>query len=66
MLVVYNPSAGERSATLTPSLYYTGLTDVVRVTSAGGATRELRLSRDYRVELPVQVPARGMSWYLFE
>ena len=47
-------------------LYYSGLTDVARVSAGGVDPVELKLDRRYRVRVPVSVPAGGMSWFLIE
>lgn len=66
MLVVFNPLAEPVERTLRVNLYYTGLSDVARVREQDGRPRPLRLARDYTVEIPVRVPARGMNWYSIE
>ena len=64
MLVVFNPLEEEITRVLEVDLYYTGLVDRVEVGEAGGRTRELRLDRDYGLELEVTIPAGGMAWYV--
>jgi hypothetical protein len=66
MLVVYNPLPEAVERRLLVPLYYTGLTDTARVTSASGEMTSLDLDREYRVTLPVVIPARAFSWYLIE
>ena len=45
---------------------YTGLTEVARVRGATGWVREVTVDRDRFVELPVAVPAEGMTWLVLE
>lgn len=66
MLVVFNPLAEPVSKKLRVNLYYTGLKDTARIRSQGGAAKRYKLDRDYSVEVPVQVPAGGMSWFVVE
>ena len=66
MLVVYNPLKKEIKRTLHLNLYYTGLRDTAKVSTMGGKPVGYKLSRDYSIELPVAVPAEGMSWFLIE
>ncbi|HTH49956.1 MAG TPA: alpha-galactosidase [Candidatus Limnocylindria bacterium] len=66
MLVVFNPLAEAVTKKLRVNLYYTGLTDTARIREQDGATKRLKLDRDYSVEVPVQVPAGGMSWFVLE
>jgi hypothetical protein len=62
MLVVYNPLERDVQRTLHVDSYYTGLTELARVSREGAAPVELALDRGYAIELPVRVPAGGMSW----
>jgi hypothetical protein len=48
------------------NLYYTGLTDTAQVRCEGGATSAMKLARDYTIDLPVQVPAQGMTWFVIQ
>ena len=66
MLVVFNPLEADVSTSLQVNLYYTGLTQKAKVRDRSGVTQELDLNRDYTVEVPVQVQAQGMSWYVIE
>ncbi|MEM8680519.1 MAG: alpha-galactosidase, partial [Planctomycetota bacterium] len=63
LLCVYNPLDEEVTQTLRVNLYYTGLNDTAQVSANGAATVTVKLARDFHVDLPVTVPARGMSWY---
>jgi len=47
-------------------LYYTGLRDRASIRDGDGEVREYGLDREYAVELVVNVPGRGMSWYIIE
>ena len=66
MLVVFNPLKQPAAKILRVNLYYTGLTKVARVSLQGRNAKTIKLSRDYTVELPVQVPAQGMIWCVVE
>jgi hypothetical protein len=48
------------------NLYYTGLTGSARVGEQRGTAKRRKLSRDYSIELPVQVRAQGMNWFVIE
>ena len=65
MLCIYNPLSKQVKRKLRVDLYYTGLTDATRVSHEGVASQLHQLSRDYTVELEVDVPAGGMTWYTF-
>ena len=64
MLVVFNPLDEPVIRKLKIPLYYTGLTETARVYKEGSSGVEMRLERDYSVEIEVEVPAGGMSWYV--
>ena len=62
MAVVYNPLGTEVDRTLTLPLYYAGLTDRVAVREQDQEWREYELDRDYRLQIPIRVPANGFTW----
>jgi hypothetical protein len=66
MLVVFNPLNEPVAKKLRVNLYYTGLTGSARLREQGGSAKAFKLTRDYSVELPVQVPAQGMNWFVIE
>lgn len=66
LAVVYNPLSKEMRETITLPLYYTGLTNAVRIREQDGTPRRYVLDRAYRVEVPVKVPAGGMTWLIVE
>ena len=66
MLVVFNPLQTEVTKTLKVPLYYTGLTETVKVSAMGAKPIEHELARDYTIDLPVTVSAEGMTWYVIE
>ena len=66
LLMVYNPSSLPASQTLAVPLYYTGLTTVARIRERDGEAKEYKLDREYRVRLPLEVPAKGCTWFVIE
>ncbi|HOW73335.1 MAG TPA: hypothetical protein PKY77_22270 [Phycisphaerae bacterium] len=66
LLVVFNPLDRPVTRTLRVNLYYTGLTGTARVAERTGEARSFSLDREYAIDLPVNVPAQGMSWYVVE
>lgn len=62
MAVVFNPLNSEADRTLTLPLYYSGLTDKVAVREQDQEWREYELDRDYRLRIPIRVPANGFTW----
>jgi len=66
MLIVYNPLDEPVARTLSIPLYYAGLTDFAKVRQQDAEPQTFKLDRKYRIELPVNVPARGVTWFAIE
>ena len=62
LAVVYNPLDREERKVITLPLYYTGLTETALIREQDGKPQRYTLDRAYRVEVPVTVPARGLTW----
>jgi hypothetical protein len=66
MLLVYNPTSEPITKSLHVNLYYTGLSQQARVKEKDGDARVETLNRDYSIDLPVTVQAKGMNWFVIE
>lgn len=66
LAMVYNPLDRAVDRTMTLPLYYTGISDVARIGEQEQPPREYQLAREYTVELPVELPARGRTWFVIE
>lgn len=66
MLVVFNPLNEPVERTLRVPLYYTGLTETATVSSAQLPAQSYELDRQFTIELPVTIPAKGMGWFVIE
>ena len=66
LLVVFNPLEQPVQKTLHVNLYYTGLTDTARVIASGEVEITVKIQRDYAIDVPVEVPPQGMSWYVIK
>jgi hypothetical protein len=66
LLMVYNPLEQRATRTLHIPLYYTGKTTTAEVSERDGATKTFKLDREYYIELPMDVPARGVTWFAVE
>jgi hypothetical protein len=66
LLMIYNPLDREVKKTLTIPLYYTGLKEKVAMRERDGEPVSITLNRDYSIELPVTVPAHGVTWFVIE
>lgn len=66
MIVVYNPLDKPAERTIHVNLYYTGLTETAKVSREDLPAKPYQLDRTFHIDLPVTVPAKGMSWYVIE
>ena len=66
MAVLFNPTDEPMKRTLRLPLYYTGLREKARIRREEGKAQTYRLDRDYSVELEVEIPAGGYTWYVVE
>lgn len=66
MAVLYNPLDIEVKQTIELPLYYTGLSDraIIREQDHDGKVYEL--DRSFHVQVPVTIPAQGVTWLLIE
>lgn len=66
LLMVFNPLDYPVQKNLDIPLYYTGLSDQASVSQEQGKAQLYTLDRDYRIKVPVQVPAQGYTWLLIK
>ena len=66
LLMLYNPLDKPVAATLTIPLYYTGLTETAKIREQDGEVKTYRLDREYKIQLPVAIPAAGYTWMVIE
>jgi hypothetical protein len=66
LLMVNNPLEQEVTRTLRIPLYYTCKTATASVSERDGPARTYKLDREYYIELPMRVPARGVTWFVVE
>ncbi|MEN7548493.1 hypothetical protein AAG747_11270 [Rapidithrix thailandica] len=66
LLMVYNPLNKPIRRTLHLDLYYTGLETTATVIEQDKKKTSYTLSRDYTIELPVEIPARSQTWFVIQ
>ncbi len=64
LLMVFNPLDRTVRRTIALPLYYTGLTDTACIREQEKSPRTYRLDRRYTVFLPVELPPRGITWFI--
>ena len=63
---VWNPTGDRVQREFELPLYYTGLTETAQVSEKGGGPKTYRLDREYRVKVPVDIPANGYKWFVIQ
>ena len=66
LAVVYNPLDQDERKVITLPLYYTGLTNTALIREQDGKPQRYTLDRAYRVQVPVTVPAHGLTWLVIQ
>lgn len=66
LMMLYNPTKEKITRTIKVPLYYSGLNDVAKVREKEGSINTYKLNRDYSINLTVNIPAEGYTWYVIE
>lgn len=66
MAFLYNPLSQPIERTVELPLYYTGLSNATRVTVQDSAPKTMTLDREFKVSVPVRLPALGSAWVKLE
>jgi hypothetical protein len=64
--MVFNPTSDAIDTILLVPLYYTGVTNVAQVSEQENAWKNYTLARDYHIDLPISLPALGITWFLIK
>jgi hypothetical protein len=64
--MVFNPTSDHIDTILPVPLYYTGLNDTAQVSEQENAWQIYKLARDYHIDLPISLPALGITWFLIK
>jgi hypothetical protein len=65
-VMYFNPTDQTIKKTVNIPLYYTGLTDKASIREQEGISKTYTLSRDYSVDIEIEVPAMGNTWFVIE
>lgn len=66
LAMVFNPTLDRVARNLTVPLYYTGLTNLAKVSQMGAAFKTYTLDRDYTIEVSVDLGPRNITWFLIQ
>ena len=64
LAMFFNPTNETLSQTIKLPLYYTGHSNEVSIKEQEGKRISYELARDYSVELKVEIPANGSTWFV--
>jgi hypothetical protein len=66
LLMLYNPTGEPITRELKIPVYYTGLTDKVKLEDGEGKIKTCPVSRDYQISFTAVIPAKGYSYYILK
>jgi len=65
LAMFYNPTDRELQEIMDIPLYYTGISEKVKVREKEGEFQEYKLDRDYSIYLKVHIPPKSHTWFVF-
>ena len=65
-VMVYNPTGSDMTRKIELPMYYTGLHDTATVREKEGKSAKYKVSRDYKIEVEVTIPANSYTWLVVE
>lgn len=66
LLMLYNPLNEQIKRTIEVPVYYTGLSGNASVSEKDGKAADHKISRDYKITIETNLPARGYNWYIIK
>jgi hypothetical protein len=66
LAVMFNPADHPLKQTIRLPLRYAGLTDVIQVRRENETAQQLKLDRDYNIDVEVEMQARSITWYTLQ
>ena len=64
LAMVFNPLPEKQVMNLTLPLYYTAIPKVAAISEQGGEFKYYPLDMGWKVDVHVELPALGITWYL--
>jgi len=65
-MMLFNPTKEVMTKTIKLPLYYTGLTQKVKITDPNGLSNQYNLSRDYSIDFTFSIPPDTYKWFVIE
>ena len=66
LVMLYNPLKEKINRTIQLPLYFTGLTNTVKIREKEKASKTYTLDRDYKAKVTVSIPAESYTWLILE
>ena len=66
LLMLFNPLNIPIKKEIEIPVYYTGLSEKVKIGEKDGKMKIYPINRDYVVSLTVSIPARGYNWFILK
>jgi len=66
LAMLFNPTSESIKKSINVPLYYSGLDKTASIKLEGGASKSYTLNRDYSVDIPVEIPAGGYTWFVID
>jgi len=66
LAMLFNPTSEPIKKSINVPLYYSGLAQTAKIQIEEGAAKNYQLNRDYSVDIQVEIPAGGYTWFVVE
>ncbi|PZX46022.1 hypothetical protein LV85_04389 [Algoriphagus chordae] len=64
--MLFNPTSTPIKKSINVPLYYSGLDQTAKIQIEDGAAKSYQLNRDYSVDIQIEIPAGGYTWFVVE
>jgi hypothetical protein len=65
-VMFFNPTDEDIEREVSLPVYYTGLNKEAKVSEQDGEAKDYQISRDYKIDLKVKIPANSYNWFVIE
>ena len=66
LAMLFNPTEKTIQKTINIPFYYTGLDQVANVSMEGKDPKSYQLNRDFSIDIQIEIPAGGYTWFVVE
>ncbi|WP_339700147.1 alpha-galactosidase [Algoriphagus aquimarinus] len=64
LAMLFNPTSEPIKKSINVPLYYSGLAQTAKIQMENGEAKSYQLNRDYSVDIQVEIPAGGYTWFV--